>query len=91
MLFFFTDFVDSVEERTFAGWMVLWLAVLVFTVNGLIFLTIASKWVYLCFKKLRIRIKYLCYKMKLRFEKVNEELESTENVLNILELNSNIE
>ena len=47
MLFFFTDFVDTVEERTFAGWIVLYLALLVFTVNGLIFLIFAFKWIYL--------------------------------------------
>ena len=64
MLFFFTDFVDTVEEKTFAGWIVINLALLVFSVNGLIYLTFISKWIYLLFIKLSIRVKYMINKRK---------------------------
>ena len=55
-LFFFTDYAKDIEQRVMAGWVVFWLAVLVFVVNAMVFLAHVCRMFYLCFKKLYLRV-----------------------------------
>ena len=55
---YFTDMAESVEQRTYAGYVVLTLAILVFTVNAAIYIAFVLKWFYLLCKKIYNRLKY---------------------------------